>query len=182
MTDERMQAEIAEEEEPKAFALCDDKSAEWALKKLLEAQKEHSRLMALIESEKLDLARQEKEVNDKYEDRKSYYHKLLTDYVMKQHACGDTSETKTQISYPLLTGKVVIKKATTKITNADESALTEWCKVNLPDAVKTTYKPDWATLKKDIQMVDGVAVHTPTGMVVEGIKEEAVEAKTTIVW
>ena len=170
-----------EQEQRDAFAITDDKSAEWALKKIKEAEREQNRLLELIDGERADLDIRERQITEQYENRTSHLKELLHNYVRYVYENGDASETKTQIAYPLISGKLVMKKPTTKL-QPDEKALTEWCRTHLPERVKTTYKADWAEIKKGVKVVDGIAVYEPTGEVMEGVTEQQVAPELKIVW
>ena len=50
-----MLEEDQEQEQRDTFAITDDKSAEWAIKKIKEAEREQNRLLALIDEERADL-------------------------------------------------------------------------------------------------------------------------------
>lgn len=176
-----MLEEEQEQEQRDTFAITDDKSAEWAIKKIREAEREQNRLLTLIDEERAELDIREKQIADQYKNRTSHLKELLKSYVQRVYENGDANETKTQISYPLLSGKLVLKKPTTKI-QPDDKALTEWCRTHLPERVKTTYKADWAEIKKDVKFVDGIAIYEPTGEVMSGVAEQTVEPELKIVW
>ena len=176
-----MLEEDQEQEQRDTFFITDDKSAEWAIRKIREAEREQNRLLALIDEERADLDIREKQIADQYENRTSHLKELLQSYVQRVYENGDASETKTQISYPLLSGKLVLKKPTTKLQQ-DDKALTEWCREHLPERVKTTYKADWAEIKKNVKVVDGIAIYEPTGEVMIGVTEQPVAPELKIVW
>ena len=105
---------------------------------------------------------------------------LLEEYLRAQYAKEEARETNTQITYQLLSGKLVYKKSGLELKqNAD--VLVNWCKEHLPDAIKVTYEPKWAEIKKNIKVVDGVPVYAPTGEVVDGVEETYVASKFNVV-
>lgn len=169
-----------EREEQNTFSIMDDKTAEWALKKIKEAEKEQNRLLALVDEERAALDVREKQITEQYENRTAHLKELLQDYLCRVYENGDASETKTQIAYPLLSGKLVMKKPAAKL-DRDELMLSIWCLEHLPDALKVSYKPDWASIKKNVKMVDGVAIYEPTGEVVDGVMETTAEPEFKIV-
>ena len=169
------------EEQQDGFKIDSDSKAEWAVKRIKEAEREQNRLLALIDEERAELDIREKQIADQYENRTSHLKELLQSYVQRVYENGDANETKTQIAYQLLSGKLVLKKPTTKLQQ-DDKALTEWCRTHLPERVKTTYKADWAEIKKNVKVVDGIAVYEPTGEVMIGVTEQPVEPELKIVW
>lgn len=169
------------EEQQDGFKIDSDSKAEWAVKRIKEAEREQNRLLALIDEERAELDIREKQIADQYENRTSHLKELLQSYVQRVYENGDANETKTQIAYQLLSGKLVLKKPTTKIQQ-DDKALTEWCRTHLPERVKTTYKADWAEIKKNVKVVDGIAIYEPTGEVMSGVTEQPVEPELKIVW
>lgn len=182
MEEERTMLEEEQEQEQRdTFTITDDKSAEWAIKKIKEAEREQNRLLALIDEERADLDIREKQIADQYDNRTSHLKELLQSYVQRVYENGDANETKTQIAYPLLSGKLVLKKPSTKLQQ-DDKVLTEWCRSHLPERVKTTYKADWAEIKKNVKVVDGIAVYEPTGEVMSGVTEQPVAPELKIVW
>lgn len=176
-----MLEEEQEQEQRDTFAITDDKSAEWAIKKIKEAERERNRLLALINKERADLDIREQQIEGQYDNRTSYLKELLKSYIRNVYENGDARETKTQIAYQLLSGELVLKKPTTKLQQ-DDKALTDWCRTHLPERVKTTYKADWAEIKKNVKVVDGIAVYEPTGEVMSGVTEQSVAPELKIVW
>lgn len=79
-----------------------------------------------------------------------------------------TKDTKTQRKLELLTGDVVVKKATCKFKN-DNKAILEAIKDERKDLVKerVTYSLDWANFKKELDIVDGKIINKTTGEIVE---------------
>lgn len=78
-------------------------------------------------------------------------------------------ETKTQKSYELPGGKLVLKRQEPKFETHDET-LVPWLKANKPEFVKMKVYSDWAGLKKELKLApDGVTLVTEDGEVVPGI-------------
>lgn len=169
-----------EEQEQSTFTITDDRSADWAIKKIKEAEREQNRLLALVDAERAELDVREKQITAQYDSRTAHLRELLGSYIRQVYENGDASETKTQISYPLLSGKLVLKKQTTKLQQ-DDKALTAWCREHLPERVKATYKAEWAEIKKNVKVVDGVAIYEPTGEVMDGVTETTTEPELKIV-
>ena len=85
-------------------------------------------------------------------------------------------ESKTQFSYGLLNGTLVMKKATQKIVH-DDVKLLALCIRNNQTFVKKTenYKLDWAGFKKDLVIIDGSIINSVTGEVFETTEGLSIE-------
>ena len=168
------------EEQQDGFKIDSDSKAEWAVKRIKEAEREQNRLLALVDEERAELDVREKEILDNYAKKTDGLKALLEEYLRAQYAKEEARETNTQITYQLLSGKLVYKKSGLELKqNAD--VLVNWCKEHLPDAVNVTYTPKWAEIKKNIKVVDGVPVYAPTGEVVDGVEEAYVASKFNVV-
>ena len=168
------------EEQQDGFKIDSDSKAEWAVKRIKEAEREQNRLLALVDEERAELDVREKEILDNYARKTDGLKAMLEEYLRAQYAKEEARETNTQITYQLLSGKLVYKKSGMELKqNAD--VLLNWCKEHLPDAVKVTYTPKWAEIKKNIKVVDGIPVYAPTGEVVDGVEEAYVASKFNVV-
>ena len=168
------------EEQQDGFKIDSDSKAEWAVKRIKEAEREQNRLLALVDEERAELDVREKEILDNFARKTDGLKALLEEYLRAQYAKEEARETNTQITYQLLSGKLVYKKSGLELKqNAD--VLVNWCKEHLPDAVKVTYTPKWAEIKKNIKVVDGIPVYAPTGEVVDGVEEAYVASKFNVV-
>lgn len=168
------------EEQQDGFKIDSDSKAEWAVKRIKEAEREQNRLLALVDEERAELDVREKEILDNYARKTDGLKALLEEYLRAQYAKEEARETNTQITYQLLSGKLVYKKSGLELKqNAD--VLVNWCKEHLPDAIKVTYTPNWAEIKKNIKVVDGIPVYAPTGEVVDGVEEAYVASKFNVV-
>lgn len=150
-----------EYEEREQFEVIDDSTAEWALKKVLEAKRERERLLELVEAEKALLDEKEKKINIRYDyDTANLLSQLYAyfDTVAKK-------KTKTQESYQLLSGKLVRKFPKQKLV-PDKTALLEWCKDNAPEYIKHTEEAMWGEIKSKFAIMGDVVVNSSTGEVV----------------
>ena len=149
------------EEQQDGFKIDSDSKAEWAVKRIKEAEREQNRLLALVDEERAELDVREKEILDNYAKKTDGLKALLEEYLRAQYAKEEARETNTQITYQLLSGKLVYNKSGLELKqNAD--VLVNWCREHLPDAVNVTYTPKWAEIKKNIKVVDGIPVYAPT--------------------
>ena len=141
------------------FHVTGDKSAEWCIRKIREAQAEKQRWRDYY-------AEQQRKIDQEADGTISYFEALLADYF-------DTvphKRTKTQESYQLPGGKLVRRQQAPEYQR-DEAALLPWLKQNAPELVKVTETPDWATLRKRLIIAtDGETVATEDGEIVPGVK------------
>ena len=88
--------------------------------------------------------------------------------------------TKTQKTYDLPSGKLVLKHQEPKYDTKDEE-LVPWLKANRPELVKTKESSDWANLKKELKVSpDGTAMVTEDGEIVPGVTVTQREDKFTV--
>ena len=155
-------SELMEEQELREdFRLTDDQQADWALRKIAEADAELARMTEWYQRQ-IELAQQ------KHDERVAYFTGLLQDYFGQV----PVKETKTMSKYELPSGRLVMNKAKDDYKAVDTEALLSWCISNEPELVKITTAPRWADIKKRLVTLDGKAVDKETGMVVDGVEIE----------
>ena len=88
----------------------------------------------------------------------------------------DKRDSKTQQSYNLFSGKLVMKKATQKIAH-DDVELLAYAIRNKMDYVKqsTVYKLDYTEFKKDLVISNGMIVNKSTNEILEGVNGLSIE-------
>lgn len=155
---ETMEEETAEE--MPAFVVDNDAKAEWCLQKKREKMEE-------LEKWKAHYAGLLDAVKKEIEESISYFDAQLAAYFDQQQAAGLTKATKTQCSYPLPSGKLVMKHQEPTYTR-DPEQLLPWLKQNHPELVKVKEEEDWAGLKK-LLIVDGENMITEDAEIVPGI-------------
>ena len=141
------------------WIIKDDKSAEWALKKIREAQEDTARWNAYYAAQMETIERQNA-------DTVAYFTALLEAWF----ATVPHKTTKTQESYQLPSGKLV-RKAQQPAYERDAEALLKWAKASLPEAVKVKEEASWTGIKNRIGKVmpDGSAVDKETGEIIDGV-------------
>ena len=129
--------ELPVTEEEAGFQVDDDQKAEWCIRKIQEAKKE---MMDWIEF----YVAQTDKVKDKCERRIQFFeYKLMQYFGSVPH-----KQTKTQESYQLPSGKLVLKKPAIAYEHDDEQLL-PWLKQNnMEDFIKIKESVDWSGLKK----------------------------------
>lgn len=162
-----MEEELNEYE---SFTIRDDNTADWALNEILEKQKETDRLIKIAEQKIFELNERIKAEQEKLDKSTSYLKSKLREYF----ETVEHKKTKTQESYKLLTGNLVMKNATQKMVKDDEELLSYMKEHKLNDFIKTKESVDWASYKKECEIVDGKVVNVQTGQLIECIKVEDV--------
>lgn len=132
-----MEYEVSEQ-----FEITDDSTAEWALKKVLDAKAERERLLSLVEDARKEIDLKQEKIENRYESDTAFLLSKLNAY-LDNVKC---KKTKTQESYQLLSGKLVRKFSKQKLV-PDKAALLEWCKHNAPECVKHTEEVMWSEAK-----------------------------------
>ena len=138
------------------FRIDNDNKADWALRVIRDNNAERDRIIEIAKAQIEELKAQIEEIIT------SYLKNLLAEYIMSV----PRKETKTQEMYQLLTGKLIVKKASQKMVPNDE-ALVKYLELEkLPELIKTVYKPDWAEFKKHLAISDGNVINSDTGEVI----------------
>lgn len=144
------------------FTINNDKTADWAINTIHEAETERDRLIALAEEQIKDLTARIEELKEKCDNETKFLRSCLQMYF----DTVESKETKTQKSYKLLAGTLVLKKATTKI-NHDDSKLLEYLeKSDGQDFIKVKKSVDWAEFKKTLTVEDGKVIDTEYGSII----------------
>lgn len=147
------------------FTIDNDKTAEWALKKIREEKEEYDRIKALADEVIAEATFKAEQARKRFEANSSFLTSKLAEYFEKV----PKKATKTQESYRLLSGTLVRKFATTKAT-PDKEKLAAWLKANgYTDYIKTVEEPKWGDFKKLVNLDGSIATIADTGEIVEGI-------------
>ena len=143
-----------------SFVVDNDAKADWCLRKIREKQDELKRWKEHYE---MLYATLEQQTNEELE----YFTFQLENYLRGQQEAGFTKATKTQISYPLPSGKIMLKHQEPDYDRNNEK-LVEWLEKNDPKLVKVKKEADWAGLKKKLVLFEG-NMCTEDGEIVPGI-------------
>ena len=135
---------LGETEEKPAFQIDNDRKADWAVEKVMEAVAERDRLVKIADQRIKELQEQKLAIAAKADRSTRFLTEKLYDYFQ---TVQPSSVTKTQTSYKLLTGKLVLKKQQPEYVR-DEAALLSWAETTAPEYVKIEKKVNWADLKK----------------------------------
>ena len=149
------------EENDNGFSIVSDLQAEHFLKKIKKAAEEKDRLVDLANKEIEDLTKQIEAFEEKYKNDTGFLRMKLFEYFTKV----EHKETKTQESYKLLSGSLVLKKPTQKMVKNDEK-LAEFLEGYAPEYIEVVKKPKWGEFKKELSIQDGKVINNQTGEVV----------------
>lgn len=152
-----------------AFIIDNDRKADWAVEKVLDAVAERDRLQGLVKERIAGLMAQNKALDEQCERKTAYLRQRLQDYFA---TVKPSSESKTQTKYRLSTGNLVLKRQQPEYVR-DEPALVEWAEKSASEFVRTEKRVDWAGLKK-ATVLDGESVcYAETGEVIPGVVAKA---------
>ena len=144
-----------------SFVVDDDQKAEWCLKVIKEKEEEKAKWKAHYD----ELYRKVSNSCDQSIARMEF---KLEGYLRSQIEEGFAKETKTQFSYQLPNGKLVLKHQQPEYVR-DDDELIKWLEENgLQDYVKVKKTVDWDKLKKAL-VIDGSQMITEDAEIVPGI-------------
>ena len=148
------------EDTASGFEITNDAQAERALREILDNEAERDRLAKLA----LDMVgrymEQRTAIIAKYDRMNEWNKTALRNYFNKV----EKRETKTTKCYNLLSGRLVQKKKQPLYAYVEEK-LIDWAYENAPELVKEQHKTslDWAGLKKQIKVINGIGYWPETG-------------------
>lgn len=159
-----------------SFKIDNDNAADWALRTISSELEERDRLIAIAKDQIASLQEHINVLNEQYDNKTKFLKSCLAEYFMKV----PHKETKTQETYKLLSGSLVMKKPSTKINHNDDNLLCYLHANNSEEFIKTKESVDWAEFKKHLTIVDGKVVDTDLGIEVEACSVEDVPASFDI--
>ena len=154
-----------DETEDTGFRVTDDSAADWVLRKRNSVREQNAR-------EREHYKRQLARIDQKDAETDEWAKMLLMPYFETLPA----RETKTQKSYSLPSGKLVLKRPAPAYKRDDAALCAFLIGAEMTDYVEhiDTYKPLWAALKPLTEaMNDGTVILKETGEVVGGVVAEA---------
>lgn len=160
-----------DEEEREGFKIDSDGLSEWALKKIRRNNEEVERLTRLaneeIEAIQDALTTATSSLNHSTE--------FLSGHLRAYFNTVKHKETATQESYKLLSGSLVMKKASQKVIKTDDAELIKYLKASgQKEFIKTKEEPAWGDFKKNLVINEDSVVDMATGEVIDCVKVEDV--------
>lgn len=137
--------------------ITDDRSAEWAISQIRQANDDTAKWEAHFASQLEKIKASNQETID-----------FMTAQLEAYFDSVPHKATKTQESYQLPSAKLVRKQQAPEYVK-DDAALVAYLKQAAPECVETVEKPRWGEYKKRCSIVDGAVVDMETGEVVEGV-------------
>ena len=163
-------SELLKEEAPvrERFEVDNDMKAEWVLSKIRHIRADQKKECDELTRQMRFYQDQMDMISKQADDDVAFFESMLIPYFAERMEGGFTKSTKTQTSYKLPTGKLVLKKQAPEYERKDDELL-PWLKANRPDLVKVTESANWAELKKSVK-INGENVVTADGEVIPGVK------------
>jgi hypothetical protein len=152
---------------PEGFAVVDEGSAEWALRKLARARREYAEAVIVADAQRSLIDRFLETKRKKLDHDESFFGPLLESY--HRRCLEDDPKAKT---LPLPSGTLKARKQPDEWTFTED--FIEWAKANRPALVRIKEEPEKAAAKKLLGRVlfdDGsvVVVDAETGEEVPGV-------------
>lgn len=144
------------------FSIKDDNTADWALRVIRDNEAERDRLISIAKSQIDELNEQIDEITKKYNNKSAFLKGHLAMYMQNV----PHKETKTQESYQLLSGKLILKKANQTMVPNDDTIIKYLKDGGLSEYIKVKESLNWAELKKSLTISDGSVVNTLTGEII----------------
>jgi len=159
------------ENEQQGWRIENDAAADWAVEKIKFYRAELERKKRLAEEKKRQIDMWLKTEQEKTERQIAFFQQKLYEYFMSLDP-SLLQKSKTQLKYELFSGTLKLKKQT-PVIERDNDVLVGWLeKVGLTDYIKIKKEPNWAELKKNVDIDGNRAIFKDTGEVVPGIKVE----------
>lgn len=131
---------------------------------------EQDRLLLLVLKERADLDSKEAHIRSDHDDKVAYYKGLLREYM----ETVETRDTKTQRSYQLLSGKLVVKRSHVRVKR-DDAVLAAWARENAPEYIKSSETVLWGDLKPFLRVAGESVIYEGTGEMIDGLGVEETE-------
>lgn len=157
--------DIEDEQQREGWKIENDSQADWALDRIREAQAEYRRFEMVVNDKIAQLQAALQTEKERMENEVNFFQGKLCKYF----ETVPRKKTKTQEVYKLPSGRLVKKYKAPKIVR-DDAKLVEWLEANsMDELVKIEKKPDWATLKKETEIVGERVISKNTGEVIAGV-------------
>lgn len=160
--------EIMENSDENIFLIDDDHKADWALRKIAEERKEADRIKAIAEQQIEELQMKINHVKETTDRKTNFLKGCLAEYFNKV----PHKTTKTQESYKLLSGSLILKLPKQNMVKDDDKLLKYFHSNGMEEFIKTKERPAWEEFKKQLEVIDGNVVDTATGNIIDAVKVE----------
>lgn len=157
-------AEVQDVDEER-FVIDSDEKADWALRKIAEAENEIEKVEYFAETQIRQIENWKAKQTEKHNNSIEYFKSLLAEYLHNKR-----KENPKLKSITLPTGNVGFRKKPVKWVYNDEVVLKTLESENLDDFIKIEKKLDKQSIKKAFEVVNGKVINPETGQVIEGIE------------
>jgi hypothetical protein len=157
---------LEETDDKPEWRIDNDRTADWAIEKVMQAISERDRLIKIADERIKELQEQKREIGEKADRNTQYLTGKLFEYFQ---VVKPSSITKTRRTYNLLAGKLVLKKQQPEYVR-DEQEMVAWAKEHAPEYVQTRESIAWGELKKATALDGETVVMAETGEVIPGVK------------
>lgn len=161
-----------QETEPDSFIVDSESKADWALRKIREAEARIAQVQQFAQKRIDEINAWVDKITANEQRSIEYFSGLLEVYHRKQFEANPRLKT---IKLP--SGELQIRKAQPQYARDDEK-LVAWLKVRYPELVKVKETPDWSEAKKRFQIAGRRLVDPDTGELVDGVEVYEPEAPT----
>lgn len=162
-------------EERESFIVDNEQKANWALRKIRQLQEKRVANIELAENEIERINMWLDDINSELEQSIDFFTGLLEQYHRRIFEQDPKAKT---IKLPH--GKLKMRKQQPEFIR-DNDKLLSWLKQsNKTDYIVVKESPDWAQLKKTLQVAGNALVDTETGEVVEGVEVVEREPKFSV--
>jgi len=145
------------------FKVHDDKSADWALRKIREHEAKIAYIEEFAEEQIQDILAWAESATKSARDSIQYLSGLLEEYHRQLFA--ENPKVKT-IKLPA--GEIQLRQQQPQYRR-DNDRLLAWLKANRPEFIRVAETPDWANVKQAFAVHNGRLVDPETGEVVDGV-------------
>jgi hypothetical protein len=146
------------------FEIKDDKAADWALRKIREAEARIEQVQRFADERKAEIDAWAETATEREAHTITFFTGLLKAYHFKLHQ--DNPRIKT-IKLPA--GELQLRKSQPQYSR-DDDKLTAWLKAHRPEFVRIKESPDWAEAKKALAVAGRHLVDPETGEIVDGVE------------
>ena len=157
-----------------SFSINNDNLADWAIRKIKEEEAERDRLIEIAENQIADLNQQISQLKEHCDNKT----KFLKGHLQVYFSTVPHKETKTQETYKLLSGSLVFKKPSFKISHNDDQLI---ALLDGSEFVETKKSLRWGEYKKTLDITnENNVIDKTTGEIIEACSVEDVPASFDI--
>ena len=146
------------------FVITDDKAADWALRKIREAEAKIKQVQNFAEERITEIQEWAEKATERESQSITYFTGLLQAYHYRLYQENPRAKT---IKLPA--GELQLRKAQPQYIR-DDDKLTAWLKAHRPEFVRIKESPDWAEAKRAFAVAGRHLVDPETGAIVDGVE------------